>query len=142
MVRSKQTHIPLTSKWHLAEVLDLVGDLERLQGNPERSAQLHRETLRLHRDLGDEVGMALDFHHLGKLALMSGRHVRAAQLFAAARALRSTRVSTAEAPPADSKHDVATIRVELGEEAFAAAWAAGSSMTTDQAMDMALSDRD
>ena len=39
---------------------------------------------------------------------------------------------------ADYEQNVAAVRTQLGEEAFAACWAAGQAMTLDQAIEFAL----
>jgi non-specific serine/threonine protein kinase len=65
--------------------------------------------------------------------------VRAARLFGAAEALRE-RVGAAPHPPWRAEHErwMATAWVELGEEAFAAAWAEGRALSLDQAIADAL----
>jgi hypothetical protein len=64
---------------------------------------------------------------------------RAARLFRAAEELREA--SGHPLPPvmrAEYERNVAAARAQLGEEAFAAAWAAGRAMTVEQAIAYAL----
>jgi non-specific serine/threonine protein kinase len=72
-----------------------------------------------------------------------GRAEHAARLFGAAEALRTV-VGTAILPHWQADHDraEATARAALGEEAFAAAWAAGRALTVEQAIDLGLKSDD
>jgi hypothetical protein len=66
-----------------------------------------------------------------------GQLDRAARLGGAAEALRG---ALGVPPPPEQGHDwaVQAMRVALGEEAFAVAWAAGRAMPTEEAVALAL----
>jgi len=74
------------------------------------------------------------------LAATQDQAERAARLFGAAEALGGA--SPVPAHRRESARHVATVRAQLDEGAFAAAWAAGQAMTLEQAVAEALDDAD
>jgi non-specific serine/threonine protein kinase len=119
-----------------------LGVLAYLQGRPVRAAGLLRQALGRIRDLGWPGEVALCLTYLAMLAGARGRAARAARLFGAAERLDES-VQQDVAPPGfrfrdDYDRRVAAARAALGEEAFAAAWAAGRAMALEDAVAFAL----
>jgi tetratricopeptide (TPR) repeat protein len=89
--------------------------------------------------LGNPGHIAECLEGLAGLATVGGLPERAARLFGAAQALRGD--GGPARPPADQldyDRNVAAARAALGEEAFAAAWAAGRERTREEAIRDAL----
>src|SRR4029079_4150792 len=90
---------------------------------------------------------SLDFHislivgveYLGYVADAAGRPERAARLWGTAETLREASGLIMDAFERDThERALASARAALGEEAFAAAWAAGQALTLEQAIVYAL----
>ena len=127
--------------WSIAFALSLLGRLAWLQGEHARATQLQRESLVLQREMDDRVGIADSLDVLAWLANTAGEPARAARLFGAAGAVRER--SGATSLPlwrAEHERNLAATRARLGVEAFAAACAAGQSMTVEEAIEEALRD--
>jgi DNA-binding CsgD family transcriptional regulator len=129
-------------RWATADGLFRLAILSRLQGEYERATALMRESLVLRRDLGYTWGIAGCLEGLAGPAGAQGQPERAAQLFGAADSLREA----IGAPPSPAERavyerDLAAVHTRLGEEAFAAAWAAGRAMPLEQAIECALAER-
>jgi non-specific serine/threonine protein kinase len=125
--------------WSIAFALSLLGRLAWLQSEHPRATQLQRESLALQREMDDRVGIADSLDVLAWVANASGEPTLAARLFGAAEAVRER--SGATSLPlwrAERERNVAATRASLGEEAFTAAWAAGRSLTVEQAIEEAL----
>ena len=110
------------------------------QGDYQRAETLHKEALVLERALGGKPLLAHSFENLALIAAATRDSVRAVQLFGVADALR-TRIG---APSTASDREfnqrlIAEARALLGEETFAIAWAEGSSMALEAAIEYALS---
>ncbi len=121
--------------------LKSLGDVERMQGDRSRAAALYAEALTLVSQIGGKLDVPECVEGFAALAGAEGRPVRAARLFGAAEALRS--VIGYRLPLADqAEHDrhVSALRTELGDTAFAEAWAEGRAMTLEQAIAYALSE--
>jgi len=103
-------------------------------------AQLHLlEGLSLRREIGDRNGVAQTLERLAAVAVARQQTERAVRLCASADALRraiGTRLNAVQRPLYE--HTLSTARAQLGETAFAAAWAAGSAMSLEQAIACAL----
>jgi len=81
------------------------------------------------------VDIAPTLEGLAVVVAQQGETTWAVRLLTSAAALRST--LGVPLPPvcrADSEHCIATVRAQLGEQAFAVAWAEGQSMTWEQAL--------
>jgi non-specific serine/threonine protein kinase len=109
------------------------------QGAYERATALLEEALLLSRDIGTRELLALGLESLAWVAAASGQSRRAARLCGAAEALREV-LGVPLSPAQRTGHDqaVQAMRATLGEEAFAAAWAAGRALSLEQAVALAL----
>ena len=109
------------------------------QGDHCRAATLVREGLRLIREIGarDVMGEALWSTALVAAAL--GQLEPAGRLAGAAETLREL-LGTSVPPGEQADHEalLLAMRVALGEDLFAAAWAEGRALSADEAVDLAL----
>ena len=91
--------------------------------------------------MGNETDVARYLEGLAAVAASGGRIVRAARLWGAEEALlEKIEVGVHTYVPDRSLHrsQIAAARVRFGEEAFAAAWAEGRKLTSEQAIGYAL----
>jgi non-specific serine/threonine protein kinase len=121
-----------------------LGLLAYLQGQPERAEGLVRQALARYRDLAQGESIAACLSDLARLASARGRAARAARLFGAA-ARQHEAAEEDVAPPVfqlrdDHHRREAAARAALGEDAFAAARAAGRAMALEDAVAYALAD--
>ncbi len=101
--------------------------MKRTLGQVVPASELLREGLGLFRTLGHKLGIACTLEELGALSAVLGDGGQAAMLLGTAHALREG--IGAPLPPVDrAAHDslVAACRAQLGETAFAEAWARGA----------------
>jgi predicted ATPase/class 3 adenylate cyclase len=123
------------NEWGLAETLHHLGAVAAAQGNAAWATALFREGLGLQRKLGAKRLIAESLERTAGLAAAQGQPARAARLFGAAEALR--KAIGAPLPPiqrADYERAVAVARTQLDTTTFAAEWAAGQTMTAEQAV--------
>ena len=112
----------------------------RLQENYDESEKLFHETLLVSSELKDQWVMPRALGGLAGAAVLAANYERAARLFGATAAMRDVS-GTGEAARSFRvayERDEAEARATLGEEAFAAAWAAGRAMSLEQAVAFAL----
>jgi predicted ATPase/DNA-binding SARP family transcriptional activator len=97
------------------------------------------EGLALMWQMGHKIGIAEAIEGLAGVAAQTGQPSRAAQLFSAAEALRTA--IGAPMSPADRafvEPDLVAARAELSAAGFAMAWEAGRSLSSEQAVEIAL----
>jgi predicted ATPase/DNA-binding SARP family transcriptional activator len=115
---------------HNAEVL----------GDYDRARECYREALRIRRDLGLPRGYAYSFEHLADIAEIEKRYEHAVQLLAAADTLRVRLGAPVEQANQQANEDALTrLRAQLGNVVFELEWAKGATLTTEQAIALALS---
>ena len=112
------------------------------RGDHARAEALLEEGLLLARDIGARDELAGILETLAWVAAARGQPRRAAQLGGAAEALLHA-LGVPLMPEQRAGHDQAmrTIHAELGEEASAAAWVQGGSLSVEQAVALALEER-
>jgi tetratricopeptide (TPR) repeat protein len=125
----------------IASILHNQAFLTLHRGDSIGAEALLAESTALSREIKQWDQVAWNLAALGGVAAAQGHHARAARLLGAAEAWfdRSKRVLQATER---AEHDgyIAAARAQLGEEAFAAAWAEGCGMALEQAYVYALSD--
>lgn len=109
----------------------------RLQGRYAEADALRAESLALFREFEDRSGVARGLLETARAALAQEQSQRAAVLFGASEALREA-MATFLSPKDEYGRAAAALRSDLGEEAFAAAWEQGRSLSWEQAVDYAL----
>jgi predicted ATPase/class 3 adenylate cyclase len=133
----------LEDRFGIAVSLNYLGWTACDQGEYEKARALWEESLALFRELGLKQGIAKDLEGLAAVAVAQAQPERAARLFGVAEALRAA--IGAPLPPAEhAEHERfhSAGRAALGEEAFAAAWAAGRVLSLEQAVAYALEQPD
>jgi predicted ATPase len=129
----------LGNKSGLAWVLAELGTLARLEGDYSQARALLEESLTLRQELGDKEGIASCLEGLAEGVRVQGDPGRAVRLFGAAQALRLA--IGAPLPPVERaayEQAVASVRAQLGEDAFAAAWQEGRATELSQIIEQAL----
>src|SRR5262249_52408681 len=111
-------------------------------GNLAEAARRLAQGLALSQTLSDQASVVWCLAGLGSAAALDEEPERAARLWGAAERLRQT-LGCRPAPAARATYEraMAIARAQLGEDAFAAAWAAGRAMTLEQAIAYALEER-
>ena len=128
----------LDIRWSLAFSLEIMGLLQRSQGNCGRAADLFRESLHLSAEQANQQGIANCLGALAGLAVLATQPVRAARLFAAAGELRQAMgAKMGSDDQREYEHYLAVLRGQLDDTAFTAAWSEGRAMTTEQAIEEA-----
>jgi non-specific serine/threonine protein kinase len=108
-------------------------------GNHQQSAAYFTESLQLRQALGTTLGIAECLEGFAALAQAGGRPRRAARLYGAAEALREiTGARWMESDRAVHEDQVQGIQKRLGPQTFTAEWAAGRSLSAEDAVRFAL----
>src|SRR5262249_46354609 len=109
------------------------------QGDAAGARPIFEESQQRFKESGVKIGVVYALEGLASAAVMQGHLKQAARLFSWADEAR--KAIDDDRPPseqADVDRDLATIRSQLDEAAFAAAQAEGRAMTMDQAIAYAL----
>ncbi|HEY6072314.1 MAG TPA: LuxR C-terminal-related transcriptional regulator [Anaerolineales bacterium] len=122
-----------------AYALRNLGVLALRRGDCKETAAFCGESLALCRAIGNRWVAEECLMGLAGVAALTAQYARAARLFAAAEALRTTHGRQRSiTDQADFDKRVASTRTALGDSAFAAAWAQGALMPLDEAIEVAL----
>jgi predicted ATPase/DNA-binding XRE family transcriptional regulator len=126
----------------LATNLNIQATISQLEGDEERTAAVLRESVALSSALHDSWALVYGLVGLAGLAARHGEPERAARLFGAAEAMGEAASVTIAFPPTRAlyEQDLATVRAQLGTEAFEASWEEGRSMTVKEAVAVALAE--
>jgi DNA-binding CsgD family transcriptional regulator len=117
-----------------AAALSSLGRLARTKGEPEKASLLHCEALELRTEVGDRAGIVDSLEALAGLALDKADAERGVRLFAAAQVLRDAGLLRPAWLEDEYRAELARAPGGLDSKAFEAAWAAGSSMTLEEAV--------
>jgi tetratricopeptide (TPR) repeat protein len=116
-----------------------LGETAYMMGEHANARELLSESLRIRQHLGLPRGYPYSFELLAQVNEREGRYEQAVQLLAAAETLR-IRIG-APLEKVAQKHVTAVLAsasAQLGDVAFELAWAKGATMTTEQAIALAL----
>jgi non-specific serine/threonine protein kinase len=118
--------------------LNILAMVHLEQGAYERAAVLAAESLAINWRVGTQ-GVSSSLEQLAHAAAGRGQPARAARLFGAAAAYRAV-VGAPFASVQQGRYEqgIAAVRAELGDAAFAAAWAAGAALPLGEAVAEAL----
>ncbi len=122
-------------RWSTAQSLSVLARAATREGDYTAAHVLYEESLEIARKVGNKWLIASCLEGLAAVVVAQGEPLWAARLWGAAEALRD--VIGAPLPPvyrADYERAVAAASAQLGEKAFATAWAEGRTMTPDQAL--------
>ncbi|OGG46571.1 MAG: hypothetical protein A3F84_18045 [Candidatus Handelsmanbacteria bacterium RIFCSPLOWO2_12_FULL_64_10] len=129
----------LGNRQGIAYSLNNLGDLAYKQGDYAAARSLYKEGLEIVRELGDRQEIATSIEAFAGLAAAQGEPGRALRLTGAAAALREViSVPLSSADQSRMERWLEPARQALSEEARAAAWAEGRTMTQEQAIAYAL----
>ena len=123
------------SRHGIAESLSQLARVLIAQGNNTQAYALYEESLAIARELKHLGMIASCLEGLAEVIVIQGKFAWATQLWGAAEALREA--VAVPIPPVEHaayEHSVAIARAQLGEKAFAAAWAQGRGMTPEQVL--------
>ncbi|MGE5263485.1 MAG: tetratricopeptide repeat protein, partial [Acidobacteriota bacterium] len=132
-------HRELGSKWGLCFSLHNLGHVELHLGNPKRAAALFKEALTFNQERQDFLGTASCLAGLASAAVANGNPARAVQLFGATQALLD-KLGGVLAPSdfREFERHLASARARLDNSMYAAAWAAGQTLTLEDALALAM----
>ena len=133
-------HRTLDDHWGISHSLSSLA-LAFERSDHDTARRLVAESVALELNSGDLPGLVFNFEVCARMAAAESRRERAVRLYACARsALRGSAGNhPAEVWP-NPETAVAQLRSELGEEAFAEAWAQGGAMSFDESLDYALAE--
>ncbi len=119
----------------IPDALLIWGRIAAAQGDYAAAQALYEESLALAREIGYKRKLPFVLEALADVVSAQGALVWAARLWGASEALRNA-MGTPIWPVyrADYERSVAAAHAQLGEQAFAAAWAEGLAMTLEQAL--------
>lgn len=120
-----------------ASTLGALAEAELAAGRPAAAAELLRESLELHRQLGDVLDTAVDVCRFAA-SVAAEEPELAATLLGAFDALGDPADGRRSWVAALNEATVASARMRLGAEAFDAAWARGRELTLDEAVALAV----
>lgn len=127
------------NKWGVGVSLGTLGWVAMRQGEWEQAVVRLAESLEVRQEIGDKSGSAWCLERLGEIALARGQTAKAARVFGAAASLRASIGSVMDAvDQSEYASKLATLRAQLGEAQFAAAWGEGGALTLEQAIELAL----
>jgi predicted ATPase/DNA-binding XRE family transcriptional regulator len=126
-------------KQGLVHTLHSLADLWRKLGNRQRAIEDEREALGLCQDVGDMCGIAMSLEGLGTSAIDPDRAI---QLLGAAHRLRLAEDCPATERQVAAAKQIAWLRAPISRDAFEQAWTRGATMTTAEAVALALEERD
>ena len=117
------------------ESLSVLGEVEASQGNYETARSLYEESMAIVRKTGDKGGIAFYQEEFARVIAVQGELTWAARLWGSAEVLNEA-IGAPRSPFDRISYEraVAAARAQLGEKAFAAAWAEGRTMTPEQTL--------
>jgi tetratricopeptide (TPR) repeat protein len=128
-----------TERWDLARLLLNAGTLWLRQGDVQQAQDLFAESLRLWQESGHRAGIALSLAGLGGVAAARGQAERAGRLFGVAqRIYPATGPGVTAISDADLNRRIATARAVLDAAPFAAGWAVGQALSSEDVISEAL----
>ncbi len=127
---------------NIAQVLSWLAGIALVRGDRAKASTLCERSIALSRQMDDQESMALFLQEWGCMVARRGDSAWATQLWGAAETLGATTQSVRPfdlftlfsmlGEHADYERMRAAVRAELGEQAFAQAWAEGRRMTPEQ----------
>ncbi len=128
-------------RWAMASALHNLAHLVFLRGDHPRSLALFRESLLIAFGQRDRWAVVVTLPALAEVLAASGSTTEAIRLFAASSSLNEAVAARfiAAVPEVEShQRAIAAARATLGDDAFAAAWDAGRSLSLESAIDEAV----
>jgi ATP/maltotriose-dependent transcriptional regulator MalT len=127
----------LGNKWGIALTLNNLGDVALELSELDKAKAIYKESQALYRAENNTVGVIACLNGLAGVAAAEGATVKATRAWGMAEALRkAVGVPISPVERAHYERSVTAARTRLGEKAFASEWAAGYTMTLEQAFAM------
>ena len=138
---SLQLRRQLGNKWGVGVSLGTLGWIAMHEGDWKRATTRLGESLEVRGEIGDKGGSAWCLERLAEIAVAQTQAEKAVRIFGAAAALRESIGSVIDPVDRSEYEDrLATLRAQLGEPRFVAAWNEGRAMPREQAVAYALED--
>jgi len=116
-----------------------IAHTKRAMGNYAEAKQTYRETIKAYQDTGNRPAVAHQLECFAMIAIVEEEPQRAVKLFGAADAIREvTGHKPTDEEQAEEAQFISRLRAMITETEFNALWAAGKSMTMEQAIQLAL----
>jgi predicted ATPase/transcriptional regulator with XRE-family HTH domain len=136
----------LGDRWGMVWPFHRLGLLAYHQQDYNLAHSLLRESAVISKEVGSKVGVAVTLEGLAQVEVAQGKLERAACLWGTASTFReathtrpySKKNKRRSLSRVEHERNLASVRTELGEAAFTAAWAKGQAMSLEQAIDYAL----
>jgi len=128
-------------RWTIATILGSSGWTALCQRDFPGMRSILRESLEIRLDTGDKGGIAWCLEKLAEAAYLEKQYKKSVEIYGAAAALRAPIGSVIDpADRSDYERVLSELRAALGEDAFAALWAAGAALSLDEIIAGALSE--
>jgi DNA-binding CsgD family transcriptional regulator/tetratricopeptide (TPR) repeat protein len=124
----------LGDKTFITAALRTCGYVAALRGDYTQAAACYQEGLSVAQEIGYEKYIGLHLIGLAEVAAAQEQPRRAVRLFGIAGTILDVKVDMNTTERAGYERVVDSVRSQLGEQAFTAAWAEGRSMTPEQAL--------
>jgi predicted ATPase/DNA-binding CsgD family transcriptional regulator/DNA-binding XRE family transcriptional regulator len=123
----------IEDQWAIAATLWVLGRVSAVEGHYRAARSLYEESLELARQVDHKVYFAAALEGLASVVAAQGELIWATRLWGTAASLRE-RIHDPLPPIEQASYEqaVASVRTQLGEQAFAKAWAEGRTMTLEQ----------
>jgi tetratricopeptide (TPR) repeat protein len=121
-----------------ASTLGALADYALEEARLDEAIALLRDSLRIHRELGDVLDTGVDLCRFAAALAAAGDAATAARLVASFAALPDQLGSRRFSVEKLNDETTSRIRAQLSDAGFAQAWAEGSELTLNQAVDLAL----
>ncbi len=136
----------LGDRWGMVWPFHRLGLLAYHQQDYNLAHSLLRESAVISKEVGSKVGVAVTLEGLAQVEVAQGKLERAACLWGTASTFReathtrpySKKNKRRSLSRVEHERNLASVRTELDEAAFTAAWAKGQAMSLEQAIDYAL----
>lgn len=127
--------LALGDEWGRASVLANIGILEGLLGQYEASLTHYQESMQIRQRLGDDLGIVICLAGVAGLMVRTAAYAEAVRLFGVIWKLREQfNFKASLENRLEEERDLAFLRRQLGDTAFAACWEEGTRWTLSQAM--------
>jgi len=131
--RVVDAHRATGARWHVADRLIGLANVQAALGQWQQAAASTREALAIFRELGNELGQSNLFETAGSFASWLGETDRAARLMGKSEQLKEQLGGGAPAPLFDAEAYREKARRELGQETFDRLLAEGARLTAQEA---------
>jgi tetratricopeptide (TPR) repeat protein len=126
-------------KGMIAVMISEIAHMQRAMGKFIEAKKTYQETIKIFQDYGNRPAVAHQLECFAMIAIVEEEPQRAAQLFAAAEAIREvTGHKRTEEEELEEAQFIERLHAILSEAEFNALWAEGKSMRMDQAIQFAL----